>query len=487
MKPFFIILLCIASANLLSAKTINKAAKQRQVVARLLQQQGERHSGSRTTVGASDMRVIAQSTRDSMGAIHDSVQLFYAPHMGSTYDYNTMIYPYNYSYSTSPMFNFAGVFTKPQVLFDTCVHWTEDPFTMPSFGLYEATTAGYDGSKNQVTFMDIFMDSVTNTNMSYANTFNADNNINAGYWFRLHSGIADSVFKQFFAYDGSGKLVKDSVYEYHLGAWHLVAKSLYTYDGMDNLTQINYFANDTDTSFTEPIFEKVRYVNTYDASNRLTSVLTKMYTGSALDSYVVDTFAYTGASTFHTSWKEHQYDPINHYWAPMFFMSKVLNGSGLPDTVNIASFDSLMNAWIPQTMEVMHYNTSNYPDTMHEYDYNFTSFPSTPSYNIVYYYETYLNTTATKNMAAEEHPVAVYPNPAMNTITILQPLAISNTTLTYTFINVNGQMVHRENMVAQTETQLSVKDLQPGVYWLVIQDEGGNAVYKQAVVKTPNP
>ncbi len=482
MKYISILALCLVSSTLLFAQKstgTSTITKHRKVISQLLQQHPE-HSVLRTTAGVSTDRVIAQCTRDSMGVISDSVSLNYGTNMTSAYDFNTMIYPYNYPYSTSPMFNFAGVFTRPQVLFDTCLHFTQSPFTLV-YGLYEATVAGYDASKNMVTFKDVFVDSVINTNMSYVNSFNAANNIEAGYWFHLSGGVPDSVFKQFFTYNTAGLLTKDSIYEYHLGSWHLVAKALYTYNADSNLTQIDYFANDTDTSFTQPLQEKEQYINTYDASHRLLTVLTNMYNGSTLEGYVKDTFAYTGTHSFHTSWKEHQYDPINTYWAPMFYMHKTLNGAGYPDTVNIYGFDSLLNSWIPAMMDVVHYNSFNLPDTLHEYDYNFTSFPSTPSYNTVYYYETYLNTTSAQTVQASEQ-ISIYPNPAKNTITISQHSG-QRSMAEIALVNVNGQVVSAQRVRGQREAQLSVKDILPGIYWIFVSDDAGNILHRQAIMK----
>ena len=483
MKHLFILAISILTTNTLFAQRANKpitGARHGQVLSMLLQHR-ETHSTEKTTTGVTMQRVIGQSTHDSTGTMDDSVALNYAANMGSTFDFNTMVYPHNYPYASSPMFNFAGVFTKPQVLFDTCMHWTQDPFTLV-YGLYEASSAGYDAAENMVSYKDIFTDSTTNTNMSYANSFNAAHNIDSGYWFRLSAGATDSTFEQFFSYSTTGLLTRDSVYELHGGTWRLVAKSLYAYDASSNLTQIDYFANDTDTSFTQPLQEKEQYQNTYDASNRLLTVLTNLYDGTSLAAYVKDTFAYTGTPTYHTSWKEYQYDPINAYWAPMFFMSKIINGAGLPDTVNIDGFDSIMNAWVPQTMDVFKYNSFSLPDSMHEYDYDFTAFPSGPSYNTVYYYETYVNTTATQNIKPVNGLVTVYPNPATNTINILQQ-GSQYTMASIALVNVNGQTVARQTVQGQGEIQVSVKDLLPGIYWLVVQDSSGAILHRQAIVK----
>ena len=484
MKYIFALMMSLLCANYLSAQKTNRcavSAKHGHVLSMLLQQQGSSRDAMKTTAGVSTERVIGQSTHDSMSVLDDSVALNYATNMTSAYDFNMMDYPYNYPYSASPMFNYAGAFTKPQVLFDTFLHWTQDPFTLV-YGLYESARAGYDASKNMVSYLDLFTDSVTNTNMSYINRFNAANNMDSGYWFHESAGMADSTFDQFFSYSTAGLLTKDSVYEYHLGSWHLVARSLYTYDASNDLTQIDYFANDTDTSFTQPLQEKEQYINTYDASNRLLTVLTKLYTGAVLDSYVRDTFAYTGTHTFHTSWKEYQYDPINTYWAPLFFMSKTLNAAGYPDTVNIEGFDSIMNAWVPQTMDVINYNSFNLPDSLHEYDYDFTAFPSTPSYNTVYYYQTYLNTTAAASVAQSEDKIIVYPNPASNTINISQQ-GLQQSMASIGLINVNGQTVRQEDVQGQSDVRLSTEDMLPGVYWIFVRDKAGNVLHRQAIVK----
>ncbi len=490
MKNIFILLLSVFCGHILSAQSANRAAitnKHHEVVRQLLQQHVDNAKSMRTTTGITEDRVIAQSTRDSTGVtLTDSISLFYAPNMGSTYDFNDMDYPYNYPYSASPMFNYAGVFTTPQVLYDTCIHWTDNPFTL-AYGLYESTYAGYDANRNLVNFKDIFTDSTINTNMSYINHFTASNKIDSGSWFRLSAGMADSAFAQYFSYNISGLLTKDSIYEYHLGVWHLVARTLYTYDVSNNLTLINYYANDTDTSFTQPLIEKERYINTYDASNRLLTVLNSTYNGTALDSNLVDTFAYTGVYTYHTSWKEYQYDPINHYWAPMFNMSKIINGGGLPDTVNVDGFDSILNAWIPQTRYTAAYNSFNLPDTLREYDYNFTTFPTNPSFTTVYYYQTYVNSTATNSVKALVDNINIYPNPATDMITISQSGVLEKGMMSVSIININGQVISRQHMPAQDQIQMSIKSLLPGIYYVVLQDEKGTILYKQTIVKTHNP
>jgi Secretion system C-terminal sorting domain len=463
-------------------ETIRPHLRHQQMINRMLLQQRNK-AAMKTTAGIPSERVIAQSTRDNtLATLNDSLNLKYGVNKGSTYDYNTMIYPYNYPYATSPLFNYAGTFIKPQVLFDTLRRWTVNPNTLV-YGYYEMDLATYDAGFNTTAYTELFADSSFYTNKIYVNTFTTANKINNAYTYNWHTGIADSAFKQFFTYSGTNKVTKDSTYEMHLGVWRLASKSIYTYDVSDNLTQIDNFANETDTSFLLPLVEQIKYVNTYDVSNRLLTVLASYNYGGILTQYIKDTFAYTGAYAFHTAWREHQWDPINSYWAPMFNMTKILNGLGLPDTVYIQSFDSLLNSWVPQTMEKMHYNVSNDPDTLKDYEYNWTSFPATPNFTTVYYYQPYLITTGTQNVPAVANNIKVYPNPATNIITIAELNVPQGSGIIVELLNVSGQVVSRQGMPWRGEAQVSVKELQPGMYFMSIQDAEGNMLHRQAIIK----
>jgi len=486
-KPIFLLAAFMLLGNSLFAQHTGRMnarlALHNNVLHGLLQQQASNHSiAERTTGGVTMERVIAQSTHDSTGLIDDTVNLKYNLYRTSTYDYNTMIYPYNYPYNTSPMFNYAGTFTKPQVQFDTFNHWTIDPNTY-IYGYYETAYAGYDANYNINSYFDIFADSAINPNMHYANKFNAAKNIDTGYWFTWASGVADSAFKQFFTYNSSNKLIADSTYELHDGIWRLASRSNYTYDASNNLIQINNYANDTDTSFTLPLIEQVQYINTYDVSNRLATVYSMFFDGTSLSPYIRDTFAYSGARTFHNSWKEYQYDPINMYWAPIFNMTKIANTLGFPDTVNIEGYDSLLISWVPQTMDVISYNVFHDPDTLKEYDYNFANFPSNPSFKTVYYYDSFISRVGVQNIVTIADETKVYPNPATDMITISQLGAVQNAMVSIALLNEQGQMVRRERMYWQNETQVSLGGLIPGVYWLEILDATGNMLHRQTVVK----
>lgn len=461
----------------------NSSNAHHRVLRSLLQNNRSYETAERSTSGTASERVIAISTRDNTaGTLTDSVNLRYGTYRGSQYDYNDLLYAYNYPYASSPMFNYAGVYTKPQVLFDTMMHWEVDPNTLV-YGYYETGYCSYDAASNITNYKNLFADSSIYPNMIYKNTFTGANNINAGYWFRFQSGISDSSFKQFFSYNSSNKLVEDSTYELHLGTWRIVSRSYYTYDASNNLIQIDNYANTTDTSFLLPLPEQLKYVNTYDASNRLQTVLGYSYNGTSLIQDVKDTFAYTGTHTYHTAWREYQWDAINHYWAPMFNMTKTINGLGLPDTTLVRSFDSLSNSWVPHTMDVMHYNTFPDPDTLKDYEYNFSYYPATPNYTTIYYYQPYINALYENKVNIAPAFLKAYPNPSSGFIRLSCTALKESEPVTLSAVNEGGQLVSRLTMPWHEGCEMSLTGLVAGTYWIILQDSGGRNVGKAQITK----
>ncbi len=487
MKHISTLALAILMTNLVFAqKVINnpKLHAHKLLIHNLLNQHNaHKENAQKTTSGPITQRVIALRTKDNtLGTMTDSVNFKYIAYGQSNYDYNDMIYAYNYPYNSSPMFNFAGAYTKPQVQFDTMRHWEVNPNTLV-YGYYETGMAGYDTRYNMTGFLNLYADSAVYPNMLFSNNFNTANNITKGTWYNWHGGVADSAFKQYFSYNTSNLLTKDSTYEYHSGAWYLVSKSFYTYDGLNNLIQIDNYANDSDSTFLLPLVEKYKYVNTYDGSYRLLTVLTSVYNGTSLSDYVKDTFDYTGSYTFHTGWRETQWDVINGYWAPMFNMTKHLNLSGQPDTVNIMGFDSLLNTWVPQTMDIVSYNSMSNPDTLKDYEYNFTSFPATPSFTTIYYYDIFrMSLGVTTNCTSAADVWRVYPNPAHNQINVDNDVAMRNNTLTISLTNVLGQKVLSAKTNGETMTSILTQDLLPGIYLLTINNLQGQMVHHENVV-----
>lgn len=484
MKRLFLILTALLCANVLFAQSVSNITvvktQHTQMVNALLKQHTEVMPAFKTTSVAPTERVIAISHRfNTLSSLVDSVNFRYSSYRASTYDYNMMLYPYNYPYNSSPMFNYAGVATKPQVLFDTMMHWEVNPNTLV-YGPYESGYATYNSKQCITGYKSLYADSPIYTNMIFINKFNAANNIDTGLWFNFHTGISDSAFKQFFKYNTANKIIADSIYELHLGVWRIVSKSYYTYDGANDLVTIDNYSNTTDTSFLLPLVEQLKYTNTYDASHRLLTVKADYFDGATLAPYVKDTFAYTGTMSYHTAWRQHQWDAINTYWAPVFNMTKKIT-AGLPDTIYTQGFDSLLNSWVPQTKQVVSYNSFKDPDTMWEFQFNFVTFPTTPDFTTVYYYQNYYNNVAVQDVRSTVGTMLVYPNPVSDICHISTTDIAANAAIFITVTNMSGQVVSREKMSWQGAADISMRNFIPGVYMLTLQADG--KVLQQVVVK----
>lgn len=486
---FILIATFAVEANAQSTTNHQLQTAHQRIINGLLQKQTSRHEAAmKTTAGVLKQRVIGQSVTDyAMFSLADSIMVNYSGNVrGSEYDYNFMIYPYNYPYATSPMFDFAGVFTTPQVAFDTFVHWTIDPFAMPMYQLYEGAYATYDTNSNMTGYTELFVDSATNDNRTFANSFTTFNKIDTGLWFNLSMGVADSAFKQIFTYDTLKRLTADTLYELHLGVWRIAGRTYYTYDTSNNLILIDHYANLADTSFLLPLDHAAKYENTYDASNRLVTVLTSLFDGTALGQYVKDTLGYSGALPYHNSWKQHQFDAIHGTWWPQYYMSKHIGVSGLPDTVFHNGWDSIAHAWVPTSKDVVHYNSYSNPDTMKNYLYNWTAYSATPDFKTIYFYDTftYVAPVTSINKTANNLSVNLYPNPATNTlnISIANPAKLSNNA-TLSVYNVNGQIQTRQSVGNQNSVHVSISGYASGIYWVIIQDAATGTVARKQFVK----
>ncbi|HXB11210.1 MAG TPA: T9SS type A sorting domain-containing protein [Bacteroidia bacterium] len=465
-----------------SEKTLSSGLlQQRAYVESMLQHQLKQDLKKKGPIHMESLK--AQSTRDNTkDSLTDSVRIMFGAIDTSIYDYNVMVYPYNYPYSTSPVFNNnLGNFTRPKIWFSSYYHWTVDPNTL-DYGFYQEEFRGMDFHKNIFKDTALYADSSFIANMTYANNFDVTNNVISSYSFLYKAGISDSAYKQFFTYT-SGNLTKDSTYGYSGGTWHLVSKTFYTYDVSNNLVQIDNYANTDDTTFTKPLPEQFQYVNTYDGSHRMLTVNIKQYDGLNLKPYVADTFAYTGAYTYHTSWKEYQYDLIQAYWAPMTYMTKHINVNGLPDSINIDAFDSVMNKWVPYTKYIVKYDSLKNPARLLSYQYNFVSFPATPNFTTIYYYNYILDPNSVNNVSSSTGSIIIYPNPAKESVT-LSGINSKNSEVSITLFDMQGRICGKEYLTTLNGSlQLHIDYLASGTYLLSVQDETGASLGRKLMVK----
>jgi hypothetical protein len=408
------------------------------------------------------------------------VQLFYSGNRISGYDYNQLVYPYNYRYAGTPWFTFSG-YQELTVPFDTFWHWTVLPNLVTSkltFSYYEKTFAIYNSSSFLVRFYDLYADSILNQNMSYVNRFSPGGDIVVGYWFNLNMGMPDSAYVQFFTYNTSNELTRDSIFIHSSSGWRMVAKSYYTYDASHNLVQVDCFEDST-----TPLREKLKYQNTYDASGRLLTVLTNEFDGTNLTQYQKDTFTYNGSSTYFSSHVMHRWDGVNHYWAPINNTSRTFNSFNYPDSVLVQGFDSLANAWIPQDLYLLSYDSLYNPDTLSDFVYNGITFPSSASFITKYYYEQAPGAGVANILPATNNAI-VYPNPVKEILFLSQLRIDKNAAVYISLTTLKGQLIRTMSTSWQnTPIQIPVNDLPPGIYFATVQDALGTVIHQQAIIK----
>ncbi len=469
MKKISFCLLALVIGNVAIAQlNSNLIQNHRMVIGNLLSKQVTNKPTQKVafTQRALSERVIGQRTIDNtLSSYADSVNVNYIVNGTSTFDFNSMLYPYNYPYSTSPMFNFMGIFTKPQILFDTYNHFTVNPNDLV-YGFYQRDKNTYDANKNLTNCSIIYKDSADLPNQIYDNRFNVANNVDTCYANNYVGGVSSPAFKQFFSYNASNLITKDSVYEYVSGTWYLVSKTFYLYDGSNNLIKIDQWSNTQDTTYSLPLIEQFQYLNTYDGSNRLKAVVTSFWDGAALNPYVRDTFNYGGSTIFHTDWKEYQYDAINAYWAPMMQMQKNLNGAGLPDSININLFDSLANMWVPSCKQIWTYDSYDNPTKLDEYWFNFVSFPTTPDFETVYYYQVFTNTTEVNSEVGESINFNLFPNPSNGNMILNYSI---NESAILNIYDQTGKLLNAFNLSSQNKSiNINQTNLTNGIYFYKI-------------------
>lgn len=485
LTTLFVAALLAANSNAQTGLTKKPLVEHLKVIDMLQQPNSMDATRAKTTATIDTVqRIVAQSTMDNvLMSMSDSVKVKYSRNRRSFFDYNNMIFAYNYPYAKSPMVSMGGVHTTPRVQYDTFVHWTINPFTMPSFVLYEGAFARYDTLSNLAQYTHLFVDSVTNDNVSYRNTFNSNRQIKQGWWFNLNAGTEDSAFRQTFTYDASNRLTADTVYVKHLSVWRIAARTQYSYDAANNLTLVNHWSNATDTSYTLPLLNQLKYEIGYDGSNRMTSVYTHSHNGTSLAPYVKDTFDYTGTYSFHTGWRQHQFDGIHGTWWPQYQMQKHLSG-GLADTVFHQGWDSIANMWTPVSMDIVAYNEYKHPDSMHSYLYNWTSYSSSPDYTSRYYYEIFYDTILAikvDEIATDSNKeILAYPNPAKDIVTIAYDDRFWGIV---SIVDLSGKTVMKQSAMTKNSTKIDISTLSPGMYSLVLTSKEGKNILRGKLLK----
>ncbi len=414
---------------------------------------------------STEERVIASSLYNNAG-LTDTIHLTYSGNRGSEFDYNQLRYDfYANPYDGNPMFEFNGHINEPQVLSDTLTDWTAGDIPL---SLSENVFSSYNDNNNLTLFTDIYTDTINNHDIKYLNVFNSDNNVTASYSFSWNGNVWDSLGERYFSYNASKLLMQDSTYAKGSTGWSLMYKNAYAYNSSGDLVQVDNYNRSSSWVIN------IEYVNTYNSSHQLISVVTNTLDVHAM---YVDSFSYVNGISYQSSWTEYSPGLVVRYL-------KHFNATGLPDTAYVGDWDTITHNWISGEAEedIFNYDAYNEPVNGVSYSYLDTSFNTTPGYMENFYYETY-SPTNVKNITDQDDFV-VYPNPSSDKIFISQKNAVAAKSLQISIVNVSGQRVLTETLSAANKTEeISVAGFTPGTYWLTIQDLSGNILHKQAVVR----
>lgn len=401
-------------------------------------------------------RVIGQAESDGTDA--DSMALNYSGTRSSTYDYNEMDYYVDNPYDGSPMFNgYNGHFNTPQVFYDTVQYYSTDSAGMPLTDMY---MANYDGSNN----LSFYKDSMIQFGALYEyNTFDAQNNISRNVKVQYVNSTAsfDTLNITEYTYDNQHRIISDSDYSFN-SMWASTMKYTYSYDNAGNMSDVYGFVwNGTSWDSSE------HYANTFYSNNKVQTILHDYYNAGSWQPETKDTFGYTTGVDFNTYWSSYSYNNSN--WNNDFVLAKHLNAQNLPDTLYATDMSSMEIALVS-------YDSYNNPTHLRIFD---MSNMTDPTNWVNYYYETY-------NVSVPNVPIAddfkVYPNPANSTVYISSQKNAGQQ-LTARLINNLGQTVQQVSFKVNGTYSFSLNNIQPGMYWITVQDEKGNNLHKQAIVK----
>lgn len=417
-------------------------------------------------------RVIAASTYDSTNALTDTTLLTYSGNRGSSFDYLNLGYDFFFNpYTANPMYNQeGGHFVSLPVYCDMASLWIQQANTL---SLYEKTISNYDINNNLISYADLLQDSANSG--KYLNIYDSQNNIKASYWFSLNGTTWDSTAKRFFEYDVSGHLLADSIFRKDSsGIWQPAGKNDYAYDLSGNVIETNTYEY-----LSGGWFNLYGSSYTYNSSNQMLTSITGIFGGYT----IADTFAYISGISHPSAFIEYNNftggapQHTNHQYH--------MDASGIVDTCYIKNWDPVLGwASTGGQMIILNYDAENQPILAKWYGYAGSSFLSIPSISKYYYYES-LQSTGVKTIEVQDN-FTIYPNPTTNNLFINGKRGVNNNTrpLVISIISASGRKMMMEGISSFSNTEmLSLSGFTPGTYWLLIQDNNGNMLYRQPIVK----
>lgn len=396
----------------------------------------------------------------------DSTRYVYSGSTGSTFTQGMTGYSTDFPPFILMNTDLSSMYA-PQVSADSMYAWYVD--MNQNITLSNFKTAGYTNKKANFFHTFDAMDSTINTK-----TFVVwDNNgVLKGYnnlaW-DANNNVMDSSDKRRFAYDGQGRLLRDTTYQYDLGDWNPYIMMEYTYNGAGNVSKVLVKFYATITWITVGQMDL-----TYTNDNKIKTFMISQFNGTAIVPSQADSMKYTANVTYPTQHWSSSYDDATSTWTPTDYNYIHANAQGLADTFinylwNGVSFDA-------SELYEMSYNNYTNPT---KYDY-YLFVNGSPVINNThnFYYEEF-NDLAVTDVNKNNSSIVIFPNPSKNSITV--SLKNNAETAHVEFFNTMGQSVLRAACISSVTLDASA--LASGNYYVIVRNSKGEILGTEKIIK----
>lgn len=453
----------------LPASITPEIRKHYEFVNRLLHSQQAPEAAKTTAV---KQRLLAESNYDLTGIVAsmiDTIRCSYTGINGSKFDFNQLVYNYDYNPIAANPFSFSIDDNQPDVKTDS-VRGYEPGSSGPE--LLARTKTQYNSSQAITDFtLENYLSGGTLDNAErFITTYDAQGRLSMVLDLAYNGSTWDSLNKKQYSYNAQGLLAKDSTYAHDGSSWIISNRNIRTYNSSSQLLSLK--SDIWDGSTWVPDFVSNM---TYYTGGKLKDVLFSIDTGGpAPVPFFKDSLGYVSGTDY---FQVRQISIFNgSAFDPLLRFSKHINAQNLPDTLLVEQLDPT-NGWVFSDKGSFAYNSFSNPTQILTLTEN-----NVPTLQRNYYYEQYNDPTGVREAARAD--MKVYPNPATDLLHIEWKNAVQNAAVSLTLSNLAGQKVYNEQLSWKGQSlQISTGSLAPGLYLLSVADAQGNALYQQKVVK----
>lgn len=417
-----------------------------------------RNNSSQQKTTATHERLKAFSTYSFDGSglnLSDSTDYAYSNGRGSKFDYNQMQY--------------VDYGAESTVLYDSSMHFTD---MGSGLEIISGQKAAYDNNNVRTSFTELTASGTALVNQTdHKYSYNTAGKMAVEYTLNWNISMSkwDTALRTMYAYNAQNQLIGDSSYSYYSG--QMSGKTMYTLDASGNVLVVEDYEWNTGW---KPLS---RTTMTYYPSNNIKTSVIESYNVSAFEYDSKDSFGY-GTSNIYTYHLSQTWDAGTSAWVNDTKETRTLNtGASAVVSQDVKGWDATTSSWQDYVTIAWNYDTYNNP-SLAEITADIMGTPLVVA-ELHYTYETYQDTHV--GDAKDNNKMTVYPNPATDNVHISwtgNTMSKGNLTL----INMLGQTVYSTE-VKGNKAEVSMDNMNPGAYRVIVSNEDGSVRFNQAVIK----